>query len=189
MAALLVADKFGRYLEGNEEALVLLGVTSEELRGLAIGAFSGPHAELAITVWHRLAATGEAMPTGESTMYRRDGSHVRVRYLRIAPRADGTYELEMTEIPEESEVEGPPFADDAKKVLREWRAAERDVSAGDLDGAHDGAIGLRELYQHSFAEKLREPRPQPEPKLEPEPNLESVPKPEPEPKLEPEPAP
>jgi PAS domain-containing protein len=153
MAAVLVADTSGRYLDGNDEALRLVGLGLDELRALSIGAFSGPHAELAMTVWHRLAATGEPMPLGESTLYRPDGSHVRVRYLRIAPRADGAYELELEAIPEAADVEAPPAADDTQKILREWRAAERDIAGGNLDGAVHGAEGLRELYHHSVDKK------------------------------------
>ena len=156
MPAILVADRDGRYLDGTEEALVLYGVSLDELRSLEIGAFSGPHAELAVTVWNRLAATGKPMTTGESTVYRRDGSQIRVRYLRIEPRADGAYELEMIEVPAGTSLE-VPISDKPSQVLEEWRAAERAAAAGDHHGAAGSVEGLRKLYRHSVDEKRREP--------------------------------
>ena len=61
MPGRLVADKQGRYLDADAGALELLGLTLEELRSMQVGDFSGPHAEMARTVWRRLAATGENM--------------------------------------------------------------------------------------------------------------------------------
>ena len=158
MQAVLVADKYGRYLDGSVEALELFGVTLDELRALEIGAFSGPHAELAVTVWRRLASTGAAMPTGESTVHRPDGSQVRVRYLRIEPRADGAYELEMVIVGPGNE-DAPPAADHPSTVLEAWRAAERDATAtdGDRDEAARSAEGLRDLYRHSVDEMSKRP--------------------------------
>jgi PAS domain S-box-containing protein len=161
MAAVLVADPDGRYLDGTDEALAIFGVTLEELRARGIGAFSGPHRELARTVWRRLASIGAPVPTGESTAYRPDGSTIRVRYVRIEPRADGNYELELVVATAgDDEREAPPAADNPSAVLAEWRAAERDAAAGgdlaaDGDGAARGAEGLKELYRHSVEHKAR----------------------------------
>ena len=153
VSARLVADREGRYVDGNAEALALFGVSLDELCAARIGHFSGPHAELARTVWKRLAGTGVDMPVGESTVYRPDGSQVRVRYTRIALREDGCYELDV--VPVDGESDAPPAADRPTEVLREWRAAERDVETGGEGAARPAADGLRELYQHSLSNKQR----------------------------------
>lgn len=157
MPALLVASPDGRYLEATDEALGLFGVTLEELRALEIGDFSGPHRELARTVWGRLASIGAPVPPGESTVYRRDGSQVRVRYVRVEPRDDGNYELELIAVEEtdaQPVAESPPAADSPSQVLAAWRAAERDAATGGGVAA-SGATGLRELYRHSVEHKTR----------------------------------
>ena len=159
MPTVLVADKFGRYVDATEDALALYGVTLEELRALEVGAFSGPYAELALTIWRRLARTGAPMPTGESTVYRPDGSRIRVRYVRIEPRPDETYEMQVVPSDVPATSDPPPIADNPTKVLEAWRAAERDVAAGNLDGAATSAEGLRRLYQASIREKARKPEP------------------------------
>ena len=150
MSALLVADRDGRYIEANDEALALFGVTLDELCRSRIGDFSGPHAQMGLAVWRRLAAAGTPMPTGESTVYRRDGTQLRVRYTRIAARPDGCYDLELEAL-DPGLPAGPPVADRPSQVLEAWRAAERDAEAGGGMVAISGAKGLRELYHHTMA--------------------------------------
>ena len=81
--ARLVADRQGRYLDADEAALKLLDLTLDDLRSMRVGDLSGPHAEMARTVWRRLAATGQDMSSGEGTLYLPNGSEVRVRYLAL----------------------------------------------------------------------------------------------------------
>jgi PAS domain-containing protein len=160
----LIADKQGRYLDADAGALELLGLTLEELRSMQVGDFSGPHAEMARTVWRRLAATGENMSTGEGDLYLPGGSHVRVRYTRIGALANGEYELcfEPIHLPGEDR---PPTSDRPSTILREWRVAEREAEAaatsggpgtmGAPDDATDAADKLRRLYQDSVIARTK----------------------------------
>jgi PAS domain-containing protein len=159
MQARIVADRQGRYVDGDDAALELLGLTLEELRSMRVGDFSGPHAEMAATIWRRLAATGENMSSGEGTLYLRNGAEVRVRYLRIAAMANGDYELILEPIGSEH-ADRPPVSDRPVTILREWRVAEREAEAaaassgpgtmGAPEDATDAADKLRRLYQDSL---------------------------------------
>ena len=169
MQGRLVADREGRYLDADDSALELLGVTLDELRSMRVGDFSGPHREMAATVWRRLAATGQDMSSGEGTLFLPSGSQVRVRYRRIAVLPSGAYELEME--PLESAVAGeaqdaarPPISDRPSTILREWRVAEREKAAAAFEGpgamaapdeATDAADKLRRLYQDSVAGRTK----------------------------------
>jgi PAS domain-containing protein len=158
----LVADRQGRYVDGDDAALELLGLTLEELRAMAIGDLSGPHAEMARTVWRRMAATGEDMSSGEGTLYLRNGSEVRVKYVRIAALASGDYELlvEPIDVRRATPFDRPPTSDRPSTILREWRVAEREAAAaassdgpgamGAPDAADDAVDKLRRLYQDSL---------------------------------------
>jgi PAS domain S-box-containing protein len=166
MVALLVADRDGRYLEANDEALELFGVTLEQLRASRIGTFSGPHADLALTVWRRLAANDEDMSSGEGTIFRPDGSRIRVRYERIEALGNGTYELEATYLGmDEERLQTPPISDRPAILLSKWRAAEREVETASVEGpgamgapeeSQRGAEALRRLYQDSLAHRDRD---------------------------------
>ena len=169
MQGRLVADREGRYLDADDSALELLGVTLDELRSMRVGDFSGPHREMAATVWRRLAATGQDMSSGEGTLFLPSGSQVRVRYKRIAVLPGGAYELDME--PLEGAVAGeaqdaarPPISDRPSTILREWRVAEREMAAAAADGpgamaapdeATDAADKLRRLYQDSVAGRTK----------------------------------
>ena len=166
MRCRLVADRHGRYLDADDAALELLGLTLEELRSMRVGQFSGPHAELAATVWRRLAATGQDMPSGEGTLYLPNGTEVRVRYLRIAARPSGDYELDLEPI-EAASTQRPPTSDRPSSILREWRAAEREAAAAaasdgpgamsDPSDATDAVDKLRRLYQDSVVARTEAP--------------------------------
>jgi PAS domain-containing protein len=163
MRGRLVAGRDGRYLDADDSALELLGVSLEALRSMRVGDFSGPHRDLAATVWRRLAATGENMSSGEGDMYLPDGTQIRVRYTRIAALPSGAYELELELLQTAGGVgdDGParpPISDKPSTILREWRAAEREAAAAASDGpgamaapdeAVDAADKLRRLYQDS----------------------------------------
>jgi len=165
----LVADREGRYLDADAAALELLGMTLDELRSMRIGDLSGPHAELAATVWRRLAATGQNMSSGEGTLYLPSGAQVRVRYVRIAVLPSGAYELEIERIegagPGDAEdAARPPISDRPSTILHEWRVAEREMAAGGSDGpgamaapddAMDAADKLRRLYQDSVVGRTK----------------------------------
>ena len=165
MRARLVADRQGRYLDADAAALQLLDLTLDQVRSMRVGDLSGPHAEMARTVWRRLAATGQDMSSGEGTLYLPNGSEVRVRYLRIAAQADGTYELDLEPIAA-AKAHRPPTADRTSTILREWRVAEREAAAAASGGpgamaapeeATDAADKLRRLYQDSVVAKTEAP--------------------------------
>ena len=160
--AFLIAAADGRYLDGDDAALELLGISREQLQGLRIGDLSGPHAQLAREVWARLAPAGQPLPAGESTLYRPDGSAVRVRYLRIAPTAGGAFEIVFEPI--EGQADEPPAASRPSAVLERWREIDRNG-----DDPAQGSAALRELYQHSVrARSGRQPQaPSGEPDAEP----------------------
>jgi PAS domain-containing protein len=145
-----VADRQGRYVDADEAALALLGLTLEELRTMRIGDFSGPHAEMSRTVWRRLAATGEDMSSGEGTLYLPNGSEVRVRYVSIKALPNGDYGLELEQL--DATTNRPPTADRAGSILREWRVAEREAQAAASGGP--GAMAAPEESSHA-ADKLR----------------------------------
>ena len=163
MRGRLVADREGRYLDADDAALELLGLTLEQLNSMRVGDFSGPHAEMARTVWRRLAATGEDMPSGEGTLYLPNGSEIRVRYLRIAALRNGDYEIHIDRI-DATDADRPPTSDRPSSILREWRVAEREAEAGASGGpgamgapdeATDAADKLRRLYQDSYSARTR----------------------------------
>jgi PAS domain-containing protein len=170
MRGRLVASRDGRYLDADDSALELLGVSLEALRSMQVGDLSGPHREMAATVWRRLAATGQDMSSGEGDLYLPSGSQIRVRYTRIAALPSGDYELELEllEGAATGDREGaarPPISDRPSTILREWRAAEREVSAAAAsDGpgtmaapeeAADAADKLRRLYQDSVVGRTK----------------------------------
>ena len=168
MQGRLVADRQGRYLDADGAALEILDVSIEELRAMGVGDFSGPHRELAATVWRRLAATGQDMSSGEGTLYLPNGSEIRVRYERIAAVANGTYELDFTvldaAVGDSADATRPPISDKPSTILREWRVAEREAAAAAIDGpgamaapddATDAADKLRRLYQDSVVGRSR----------------------------------
>jgi hypothetical protein len=128
MRGRIVAGRDGRYVDADAAALELLGLSLEELCCMQVGDLSGPHAELARTVWRRLAATGEDMSSGEGTLYLRNATEVRVRYVRIAALPNGDYELVMEPIGADG-ANLPPTSDRPSSILREWRAAEREAEA------------------------------------------------------------
>src|SRR4051812_47660672 len=57
--ARVVTDEAGRYIEANEAAAELFGVSADEMLGREAGTFTRPDARLdAAALWHALATTG-----------------------------------------------------------------------------------------------------------------------------------
>jgi len=99
--ALVIIDGDGRYIDGNVPALDILGVSLEELRAATSATFAEAPVDEAQSQAFREAweAAGRPDITGETTVRRPDGSHVRVRFA-ITPRADGTYAATFQSVPD-----------------------------------------------------------------------------------------
>ena len=152
MSAVIVASADGRYLDADDGALRLLGMTLDQLRRFSVGDFSGALAPRVRTVWRRCARTGRAVPLGEATLHLPDGGEVRVRYRRIErlPSGDVRLWLEAALDPCDDPVAARPA-----ELLAEWRAAEREAAlAGGPAIAEVEA--LRTLY-HLAAARLHSP--------------------------------
>jgi len=150
LAALIRVGADGRYLDADPSALEVLGVTADELREHSIGDFAGPYADVAREVWRHFAANGAAVPSGDATVHRLDGSTVRVRYTRIAPLSPTEFQLEFEVLGEDA---GPPVATNLQPVLDAWRDAER-AAGGDGTPAVEA---LRTLYRHAMHGRLDGP--------------------------------
>ena len=137
--ATFVAGPDGRYLGADAAALDLYGVSLEEFLAARIGDFSGPYREMSRRLWRQMVASGEEMATGEATIFRRDGTTLRVSYERIARLPDGTFKLELISL---GPGEGPPVVDDLALVLTHWQLAERDLGQG-----AESVNALRDLYR------------------------------------------
>jgi PAS domain-containing protein len=157
MRGRLVVTMEGAYVDADETALELLGLTIDELRTHRIGDFAGPHADVARAVWHRYASARRPLPTGEASIHPPGRPAVRVRYDAVAPQEDGRYILDFMVL---AVGDGPPVVDDLHAVLEEWRASERDAAerraGGDGQGTEAEADGLRRLYGLGSAAKTRE---------------------------------
>lgn len=88
----------GRYLEANQEALELLGVTQEELDDLDVSAFTPPeYRDVMLEAWRVRVESGPIRLTGTATIYPRNGQPVGVEY-DSARQPDGTYLSTFTPI-------------------------------------------------------------------------------------------
>ena len=151
MSAVIVAAD-GRYLDADDDALRLLGLTMEALHRYSVGDFSGPLASVVRMVWRRYTRTGRTIPLAEATLHLPDGSEVRVRYTRIDRLANGRYELQLEPADDSGDV---PVVARPAEILAEWRAAEREAALVGGPAAAE-AEALRALY-HLAAAKLHEP--------------------------------
>jgi PAS domain-containing protein len=145
MRGRLVVTSDGAYVDADETALELLGLTLDKLRTCRIGDFAGPHGDMARAVWQRYASQRRALPTGEASLHPPSRPSVRVRIEALEPIEDGRY----TVIPGTS---GPPVVDDLHAVLDEWRATEREIAEGRATDFE--ADGLRRLYGLGSAAKV-----------------------------------
>jgi PAS domain-containing protein len=132
----------GRYLDADEVALAILGVTLEQLRHAPPGSFSAtplePDARAAfVDEWQREG--GDAL-AGAASLRRLDGRVLRVSFL-VEPEADGTF-LAMIQPTDDAAVETPEIYT-ISGVLREWRAADRRLQEVPADGAEWSQLQLR----------------------------------------------
>ena len=124
--AVINIDANGRYVRANRPALQLLGVTLEELRASPPDRFAirpSSEAEQAAlrTEW---ASDGSRPLIGTAGLKRADGSTIRISYAIEAHRSGFRARL----WPVEGSPEAPPSVFTVGGVLREWRAAERELA-------------------------------------------------------------
>ena len=124
--AVMTLDSAGRYVDASAAALDLLGVSLAELRASAPDRFTMRPATDAEQAALRAAwATDGALPlVGTAGLRRADGTPIRVAYA-IEP-ADPGFRARLWR------VDGSPHAPTTLftvgAVLREWRAAERELA-------------------------------------------------------------
>ena len=165
--AVIALDGAGRVVNANEAALELLGVSLAELRGAPPGHFAieptqeGEQAALR-TQW---TDGGEQPLVGTTGLRRGDGSTIRVAYA-VEGTASG-FNARLWQI--EGSPEAPASVFTVGDVLREWRAAERQLTEL-APGTKDWARTLIEIellrskYQELFtAAELRSGKPLPDP--------------------------
>ena len=125
--AVIAIDATGRYVDANTAALDLLGVSLAELRESAPDRFSvrpAVHVEQA-ALRSRWESGGTQPLVGTTGLRRADGTTVRVAYAIEA--ADAGYRARLWQV--EGSPHAPPSVFTVGDVLREWRAAERELSA------------------------------------------------------------
>jgi PAS domain-containing protein len=151
--AVIRIDAAGRYTGANQPALELLGVTLAELRASPPERFAiqpGNQAEQAVlrAEWE---SSGSRPLVGTTGLKRADGTTIRVTYaIETAPSG---FRARLWQI--EGSPEAPPSVFSVGSVLREWRAAERDLAElvpGSTEWAHrlSEIELLRDRYQELF---------------------------------------
>jgi PAS domain S-box-containing protein len=149
------ADADGRYLDGNDAALELFGLSRDDLRRRCVGDFAPEGlAAIHLALFRWVVRTGHDFGGGTSTIVRPDGTSVRVDCTSIEPRGD-TFRLHLEPQGTESV---PPHSDTVASVLDAWREAEREIGASgrtepEYAVARKAAETLRDIYQYVVREK------------------------------------
>jgi len=151
--AVISLDAEGRYVGANKPALELLGVTLAELRASSPDRFAirptNPSEEAAFRAEWK---SGGSRPlVGTAGLKRADGTTIRVTYAIETERSGFRARLWRVV----GSPEAPPSVYTVGSVLREWRAAERNLAElvpGTLEWRRMlGEIDLlRETYQEVF---------------------------------------
>ncbi|MEA2610780.1 MAG: hypothetical protein QOI37_718 [Chloroflexota bacterium] len=151
--AVLELDGAGRCLEANGAALELLGVSLDELRAAPAGRFaiqSSPDGEQS-ALRAQWSAGGEELLVGTTGLLRGDGATIRVAYA--VERTGLGFRARLWQV--EGSPLSPTSAFTVGDVLREWRAAERQLTEL-LPGTPDWTRTLSEIellrsrYQELF---------------------------------------
>jgi PAS domain S-box-containing protein len=121
--ALITIDKAGHYVDANDAALELLGVTLSELRTSAPDRFAiRPTVEAEQAELRDQWETGGEQPlVGTAGIRRADGTTIRISYAIEA--TDTGFRARMQRV--DGSPEAPPSLFTVGRVLSEWRAAER----------------------------------------------------------------
>ncbi len=125
--AVITIDATGQYVHANAAALDLLGVSLAELRTSPPDRFAvRPMVDVEQEALRSRWESGGTQPlVGTTGLRRADGTTVRVAYAIEA--ADAGYRARLWEV--EGSPHAPPSVFTVGDVLREWRAAERELSA------------------------------------------------------------
>lgn len=146
----------GRYVDGDDAALRLLGVTLDELRAKRVGDFTTPEQRDVIRAnWHLIVKSPGAPVVRASTVIRPDGSTVLAHLLTPQVAPDGTFVVRGYAVDQEGSAQTETLAE----ILHRWRSAERACAASEPGSptrmeAELEAESLRLLYR--FAERLRQ---------------------------------
>jgi PAS domain-containing protein len=151
--AVLNIDATGRYVRANKRALELLGVTFAELQASPPDRFAiRPTSESEQAAFRAEWESDGARPlVGTAGLKRADGSTIRVSYAIEASGSGFTARLWQVE----GSPEAPSSVYTVGGVLRQWRAAERDL-AELMPGSAEWARTLAEIellrgkYQELF---------------------------------------
>jgi PAS domain-containing protein len=124
--AVLFLDRTGRYIDADEAALELLGVSLAELLASPPDRFTLVPTDIAEQASLREAwATGGSRPlVGTAGLRRGDGQTIRVAFA-VEP-ADGGFRARLSPI--QGEPVAPATMYTVGSVMREWRAAERKLA-------------------------------------------------------------
>lgn len=145
----------GRYVDGDEAALRLLGVTLDELRTKRVGDFTTPEQRDVIRAnWQTIVRSPGAPVVRTSTVIRPDGSTVVAHMLSPQAAPDGTFVVRGYAV----EAHVGPQTETLAEILDRWRAAERACATSEPGSATRAEAeleveSLRLLYR--FAERLR----------------------------------
>lgn len=157
--ALIRIDAAGRYIDANEAAIELLGVTLDELRESPGDRFSIWPANVADQTAFRAESesAGSQPLVGTAGLKRGDGAAIRVLYAIEADKSG--FVARLWEVP--GSPDAPPSVFSVGEVLRSWRAAERELaelSQGSPEWAR--TLSEIELLRDRYRELFRMVRPQ-----------------------------
>jgi PAS domain-containing protein len=157
--AVIRIDAAGRYVDANETALELLGVTLAELRESPGDRFAIRPANVAEQTALRAEweSAGYRPLVGTAGLKRGDGATIRVSYA-IETDASG-FVARLWEV--SGSPDAPPSVFSVGDVLRSWRAAEREL-AELRQGSPEWARTLSEIemLRDRYRELFRTVRPQ-----------------------------
>jgi PAS domain-containing protein len=157
--AVINIDPSGRYVDANEPALRLLGVTLDELRASPPDRFAiRPNSESEQAAFRAEWESDGARPLiGTAGLKRADGSTIRVSY---AIEATGSgFRARLWHV--DGAPEAPPTVFTVGGVLRQWRAAERELTEltpGSPE--HARTAGEIELLRGTYHELFKSVTPQ-----------------------------
>jgi hypothetical protein len=157
--AVISLDASGRYVGANKPALELLGVTLTELCASSPDRFAIRPTNHSEQVAFRAEwESGGSRPlVGTAGLKRADGTMIRVSYAIETARSGFRARLWQVE----GSPEAPPSVYTVGSVLREWRAAERNLAAlAPGSPAWNRTTGEIELLRETYQELFKSAKPQ-----------------------------